>query len=159
MIKLVRVGWEQGNELFAIRKRAFQPLLERYQDYDTNPAAESWEKFQRYFLENSDNFLIQHAGISVGTLRVVRLADGVYRLSPLAVLPEYQGNGYAQQAVIEMEKLYPQAKTWCLDTIKQEPKLLYLYSKLGYRQTGEEEQIKDGMDLVFFEKKLSLRKR
>lgn len=154
MVKLVRAGQEHGKELFAIRKKAFQPLLERYQDFDTNPAAESWETFQSYYWENSDNFLIQLDGVSIGVLRVIKLSEDAYRLSSFGVLPEYQGNGYGQQAVQEMEKLYPQAKNWSLDTIKQEPKLLHFYKKLGYRQTGKEDQIKEGMDLVFFEKNI-----
>jgi len=154
VIHLQKVGAEHGKELFEMRKRAFLPLLERYQDYDTNPAAESWEKFQRFFLESSDNYLICLGELPVGALRVVRLAEGEYRLSPISVLPEYQGNGYAQQAVREMEKLYPQAKSWSLDTIKQEPKLIHFYEKLGYCQTGKEDRIKAGMDLVFLEKHL-----
>lgn len=156
MLQLVRAGREHGKELFEIRKKAFQPLLDRYQDFDTNPAAESWEEFQRFFWENSDNYLIRLGELSIGALRVVRLADGAYRLSTISVLPEYQGNGYAQQAIVEMEKLYPQAKSWNLDTIKQESKLIHLYEKMGYRQTGKEDRIKEGMDLVFLEKQISL---
>lgn len=126
--------------------------MKRHQDFDTNPAVESREKFQRYFLENSDNYLIRLGAISVGALRVVRLADGVCRLSPISVLPEYQGNGYAQQAMREMEALYPLAKSWRLDTIKQEAGLVHLYEKMGYRQTGKEKRIKEGMHLIFLEK-------
>ncbi len=155
MITLQKVGEERGKELFEMRKKAFLPLLERYRDYDTNPAAESWEKFQRFFWENSDNYLIRLGELSVGALRVVKQTDDTYRLSTISVLPEYQGNGYAQQAVKEAEKLYPQAKCWNLDTIKQEPKLIHFYEKLGYRQTGKEDHIKEGMDLVFFEKHLN----
>lgn len=88
----------------------------------------------------------------MGALRVVRLADGVCRLSPISVLLEYQGNGYAQQAMREMEALYPLAKSWRLDTIKQEAGLVHLYEKMGYRQTGKEKRIKEGMDLIFLEK-------
>ena len=67
-------------------------------------------------------------------------------------MPEYQGNGYAQQALSAIEALYPFAKSWNLDTIKQEPKLCHLYEKMGYRRTGKENTIKEGMTLVFYEK-------
>ena len=30
----------------------------------------------------------------------------------------------------------------------------HLYSKMGYQKTGEIEHIKDGMDIVFFEKQV-----
>ena len=51
-----------------------------------------------------------------------------------------------------MEALYPLAKSWRLDTIKQEAGLVHLYEKMGYRQTGKEKRIKEGMDLIFLEK-------
>lgn len=152
MIKLVKAGFEQGEKLFQMRRKAFLPILERYQDFDTNPAAESWEDFQRYFRENSDNYLIQLGEIPIGALRMVRLPKDSCRLSPIFILPEYQGKGYAQQALLKVETLYPQAKSWRLDTIKQEPKLLHLYEKLGYRRTGEEIPIKEGMTLVLYQK-------
>lgn len=152
MIKLVKVGPEQGEKLFQMRRKAFLPVLERYHDFDTNPASESWEDFQRYFRENSDNYFIQLGEIPVGVLRVVRLSEDSCRLSPISILPEYQGKGYAQQALLIVETLYPLAKSWSLDTIKQEPKLVHLYEKFGYRRTGEEIPIKEGMTLVVYQK-------
>ncbi len=152
MIKLVKIAFQNGKELYQMRIRAFQPLLDKYQDYETNPAAESFEKFQRYFSENSDCYFILAGEEKVGALRVVRQLENACKLSPILVLPEYQGNGYAQQALTAVEKLYPKAKRWSLDTIKQEPKLLHLYEKAGYRRTSKEETVKEGMTLVFFEK-------
>ena len=67
-------------------------------------------------------------------------------------LPEYQGLGYAQEAIRLVEAVYPNASRWRLDTIEQEAKLCHLYEKLGYQKTGQTKQIKDGMDLVFYEK-------
>jgi len=50
------------------------------------------------------------------------------------------------------ESLHKNAVNWELDTIKQETKLCYLYEKMGYRQTGKEVKIKDGMDIVSYRK-------
>ena len=50
------------------------------------------------------------------------------------------------------EKCYPKAKVWELDTILQEESLCRLYERLGYQRTGKTKRIKDGMDIVFFEK-------
>ena len=60
--------------------------------------------------------------------------------------------GYAQEAIREIEKLYPKAKKWTLDTIAQEEKLCYLYEKMGYRKTGDIHHVKEGMDIVDYEK-------
>lgn len=54
--------------------------------------------------------------------------------------------------MLEMEKLYPQAKTWELDTILQEESLCRLYEKRGYFRTGEYRRIQEGMDLVRYRK-------
>ena len=78
--------------------------------------------------------------------------ESTCHLSQMFILPHYQGNGYAQQAIKQIESLNPQAKHWILDTIKQEPKLCYLYEKMGYKQTGIVKNIKDGMDLVDYAK-------
>ena len=50
------------------------------------------------------------------------------------------------------------AKSWNLDTIKQEPKLCHLYEKMGYRRTEKKNTIKEGMTLVFYEKIKETRK-
>ena len=55
------------------------------------------------------------------------------------------------KAFAEIEKLHGE-DNWSLDTIMQEEGNIYLYEKVGYHQTGEIEHIKDGMDIVFFEK-------
>lgn len=49
--------------------------------------------------------------------------ENVYRIAPMFILPEYQGNGYAQQALTE------------------------------YVTTGKEEQIQENMTIVFYAKK------
>lgn len=90
----------------------------------------------------------------IGVVRVVRLSDRICRISPMFILPEYQNNGYAQQALSVVEKLYPNADEWQLDTIKEESKLCYLYEKCGYIPTGKEEIIKDGMTIVYYSKKV-----
>ena len=80
--------------------------------------------------------------------------DKIYVLVQILILPEYQNKGLAQQAIKKVESLYPDAEYWRLDTIAQEDKLCHLYSKMGYQKTGEIEHIKDGMDIVFFEKQM-----
>lgn len=54
--------------------------------------------------------------------------------------------------MLEMEILYPQAKTWELDTILQEESLCRLYEKRGHFRTGEYHRIQEGMDLVRYRK-------
>ena len=79
-----------------------------------------------------------------------------YVLAQILIIPEYQGLGYAQEAIRLVEAAYPNASRWSLDTIAQEEKLCHLYEKLGYRKTGKTEHVKDGMDIIFYEKVMDL---
>ncbi len=133
----------------------FKALLEKYEDYETNPGAESLEKIEwRFSFPNVKHYFIRLQYTDVGYIRIQKLNENTCRLSQMFILPEYQGKKYAQQAIAIAEKLYPEAKKWELDTIKQEQKLCYLYEKMGYKLTGQEKNIKDGMDLVSYEKRI-----
>ena len=66
--------------------------------------------------------------------------------------PDFQDQHLGQKAVLELENNYPNVVKWTLDTILQEEKLCHFYEKLGYVDTGIREKIKDGMDIVFYEK-------
>lgn len=134
--------------------QAFQPLLDKYQDYDTSPAAEPFERtVQRFNFDNVAYHLIMLKDEPIGAVRV-RWQGTTYVLVQILIKSRYQNKGYAQEAIRETEKLYPRAEKWVLDTIAQEEKLCYLYEKMGYRKTGDVHHIKDGMDIVDFEKRV-----
>ena len=135
-----------------MQAKAFLPILEKYQDRDTNPASEPQEKIAwRMEMDNSWYYFIMAGDIKIGVVRI-REKGGWYGFSPIFILPEHQGKGYGQQAILAAEALYPEARRWSLSTIKQEEKLLRFYSKMGYRLTGEEWTVNDRMTLVAFEK-------
>lgn len=140
--------------LHRILVKAFIPLLKKYRDYNSSPASESLDEVVRRFRQRyTAYYFICLDGAEVGVLRVCDFGEQC-RLSPIGILPEYQGKGIAQQALACMEELYPDARLWTLDTILQEEKLCYLYEKLGYRRTGKYERLKEDMDLVFYEKEV-----
>ena len=152
MISLRKATYEECPLLHSIQVKSFIGLLQKYQDFESSPAAESLDKIQQRFRQPyTDYYLIRSGDQVVGMLRVCNFGLNC-RLSPICILPEFQGRGLAQESVHVMEKLYPEAITWQLDTIAQEEKLCYLYEKLGYRKTGKIEHVKEGMDLVFYEK-------
>lgn len=132
---------------------AFSELLTKYQDYDMSPAAEPVEKVMARFEQPwTTYFFIEAEGTNVGAVRVVDKKDGSRkRISPLWIMKEYRGRGYAQEAIKAVEAIYGQ-DNWCLDTILQEEGNLHLYEKMGYIRTGKTEKINDRMDIVFFEK-------
>ena len=74
------------------------------------------------------------------------------RVSALGVYPQYQGQGIASEALLEIEKIHSDIKNWYLDTILQEEGNCHLYEKIGYKRTGKIEEINEKMTLVFYEK-------
>ena len=69
------------------------------------------------------------------------------RISPLWIMPEYRGKGYAQAAIAAVERVHG-SENWSLDTILQEKGNLHLYEKMGYHRTGKQEKINSRMDIV-----------
>ena len=153
-IQLRKASIEDCGQIHQMQIASFRALLEKYRDVEINPGAEPLsrvvERMQQPF---TDYYFILLNGTQIGVIRVVRRSDDICRVSPIFVLPEFQGRGCAQQAMLQAEALYPHTTVWQLDTILQEEKLCYLYEKLGYRKTGETETIQPGMDIVFYEKR------
>lgn len=152
MICLKKAAEQDLLELHRIQLASFRALLDKYQDHRTNPGAESYQRIvERFQEETTDYYLICHDDQNIGMIRICDFGV-LCRISPTCILPEHQGHGYAQQAILLAETLYPNAEKWTLDTIRQEKKLCYLYEKLGYVPTGKQETIQPGMDIVFYEK-------
>lgn len=152
-ITLRKAQPEDCKKIHEMQVVSFRALLDKYKDYNTNPAAESIEIIEsKMAQEFTDYYLVCLNDEIIGAIRIVRLGDDAYRISPMFILPEYQNKGYAQEAILLVESLYPQSKHWELDTIKQETKLCHLYEKMGYIPTGKEEPIQDNMTIVFYAK-------
>ena len=152
-VELKPITREDVETVWKMQVEAFSELLKKYQDYDMSPATESLEKIMSKFEQPwTTYYFIISNNEKVGAIRIVDKKDGSRkRISPIWIMPEHRGKGYAQQAMLEAERIYGSTH-WCLDTILQEKGNLYLYEKLGYHQTGKIEHINDRMDIVFYEK-------
>lgn len=140
-------------EIWKMQVEAFKSLLEKYQDYDMSPATESYENLLNKFKQPWTKYLfIVRNGEKIGAVRVIDKEDGSRkRISPIWIMPLHRNQGLAQLAIKELERLYG-SSYWELDTILQEQCNIYLYEKLGYKRIDKIEHIKDGMDIVFFQK-------
>ena len=144
---------DEVQKIWEMQIEAFRELLEKYQDYDLSPGAEPVDKvIARFEQPWTKYFFIEAEGADIGVIRVIDMNDGSRkRISPLWIMKEYRGRGYAQDAILAVEELYG-AANWSLDTILQEKGNCHLYEKMGYHQTGRMEHINDRMDIVFYEK-------
>lgn len=152
-VVLRKAGKDDVETVWKMQTEAFRELYEKYQDKDTSPATEPLEKVKaRFNMVGSYYYFIENGCDTVGVIRIVDTKDGSRkRISPLWIMKEYRGKGYAQQAIIEAERMYG-PDNWSLDTILQEEGNCYLYEKMGYKRTSGVEKINDRMDIVFYEK-------
>ena len=152
-LELVKITREDLETVWKMQIDAFSELLNTYQDYDMSPGAEPVDKIiARFEMPGSFYYFIMADGEKVGVIRVVDKNDGSRkRISPLWIMKEFRGRGYAQAAITAVEEIYGK-DNWSLDTILQEKGNCHLYEKMGYHRVGETEHINDRMDIVFYEK-------
>lgn len=152
-IELLKATEFDIKEIWEMQVEAFKSLLEKYQDYDMSPAIESYENvLNKYKQPWTSYYFITRNNEKVGAVRVIDNKDGSRkRIAPIWIMPAFRNQGLAQLAMREVEKIYG-SQHWQLDTILQEQGNIYLYEKLGYKRRGEIENIKDGMDIVYFHK-------
>lgn len=154
-VELLRANIDDAKELHAMQIKAFKELLEKYQDLDTNPGNESVEKVEARLKQDFTFYYFICVGQQkVGAVRIVdkKEVGKTKRISPIFILPEFQGKGIAQKAIRLCEEKHRNGN-WELDTILQEPKNCHLYEKMGYRQTGKTKAINEKLTLTFYEKK------
>lgn len=154
-VKLLSANIDDAKEIHAMQVEAFRKLLEKYQDFDTNPGNESVEKVEARLKQDFTFYYFICIGQQkAGAIRIVdkKEAGKNKRISPVFVLPEFQGKGIAQKAIRLCEEVHGNGN-WELDTILQEPGNCHLYEKMGYRQTGKTEVINEKLTLVFYEKR------
>ncbi len=140
--------------VFEIQQAAYKPLFEKYHDVSTSPYMESKETvLHKYMRAGTKGYIFIKNGIPVGAARIAlfpEIKSG--KVSALAVHPRYQGQGIAQKALLEIEKMHDNVERWILDTILQEAGNCHLYEKIGYKRTGLPEEINKNMTLVSYEK-------
>ena len=139
-----------------IQVEAFLPLLKKYKDYNTNPASEQIEKVETRLNDSHSNFYKIHVNNDiVGAIRIIQKENSNdWWISPMFILPSYQGKGIGQKVIFLVEEMTPEATSWNLATILEEKRNCYLYEKLGYEKTGEYKKINDTTTLVFYKKHL-----
>lgn len=153
-IKLIKAEFGDLKTILQMQKEAFADLYEKYQDTETSPATEEYKDILfRFNQPETTYYFITANDERVGVIRIVDHRDEVTRkrISPIFIMKEYRGKGYAQQAIREAERIHGE-QHWKLDTILQEKGNCCLYEKMGYHQTGKTEKINDRMTIVFYER-------
>ncbi|MCR4617092.1 MAG: GNAT family N-acetyltransferase [Lachnospiraceae bacterium] len=157
-VKLEEVPISEIEQLYKLQVESFMPLYEKYHD-DGSPAIEPLDKVKaragiptrKYYFILRDGARI--GGINVGT-KAAENDDSVYYISPIFIVPAHQNRGVGYAVIKKIFEMCPEAKTWKLDTIKEEAGNCHFYEKCGFVRTGEEHVINDKMTLVDYELKV-----
>ncbi|HDR4424062.1 TPA: GNAT family N-acetyltransferase, partial [Bacillus cereus] len=107
--------------LFQMQLDSFNPLLNKYKDYNTNPANESIEKTIIRINNPSNNYykMIIDSNL-VGAICISKELPNKFWISPMFIHPSYQGKGIAQKVLILIEEMFPKARSFELATILEE---------------------------------------
>lgn len=152
-MNILKIDESYATDVKRIIREAYLPLLEKYHDEEENPANKTIENIQFDLKRNnSDAYLLMLDQMPIGYVRVGQRAKGEFSIADLAILPQYQGNGYAQFFLKEIEKMYSMAEKWSLVTIKEEAKDCHLYEKLGYVQKRILQEVNKDMHFVLYVK-------
>ncbi|WP_020060823.1 GNAT family N-acetyltransferase [Bacillus sp. 123MFChir2] len=146
--------------IYAMQVEAFLPVLETYKDYNTNPANEKLDRvITRIDNPHGRFYKIIYNKDIVGAVSIAwKEGTNEFWISPMFILPKYQGNGIAQKVILLLEELFPQATSWKLATILEEKRNCYLYEKMGFVQTSVRKRLNDCTTLVYYKKPLPLTK-
>lgn len=150
-VELIRISVDDAKKLWTMQVKAFQKLLDKYQDFETNPANETEEEIKTKLLQKYTFFYyICENNDIVGAIRVIDKKNGNRkRVSPVFIMEKFRNKGIAQKVFYEIERIHGN-DNWELDTIFQEKGNCYLYEKLGYIRIGEIKKISDKMDIVHY---------
>lgn len=154
-ISLRKAEVDDAEEMWQLQKEVFRPLYEKYQDHETSPTTQTFERFLTRF-QQGDYYKILVEGKLAGGVLITEKAPGDFLLHIINILGNYQNKGIAQQVMNRLELMYPQANSWGLDTIFSERRNCYLYEKMGFLQSGELREINEELTLVTYRKTTGL---
>lgn len=165
-IRLILATENDAELLHRLQVEAFTPLYEKYHDEETSPAKESLDTVRWKITDRSksDFYIIEFENQPVGGIRVRshnggEIIEGIRWISPIFVIPKFQGKSIAQKVIQKVFELYSDTLTWKLDTIKQEPGNCHLYEKCGFVRIGEDTVVNEQMTLVEYEKSCVITRR
>ncbi len=152
-ITLEKATESDASVLFQMQIDSFSPLLNKYKDYETNPANESIEKTILRINNPSSNYYKMIIDSNLVGAICISKKEIPYKfwISPMFIHPNYQGKGIAQQVLILIEEMFPEARSFELATILEE-RNCFLYEKMGYKRTEVTKKLNDKTTLIYYKK-------
>lgn|SRR5699024_2260362 len=152
-MKIIEMKIDHAPIALDLIKRSFQPLLEKYNDHEQNPATKSLEcLIAEMNHPTSDTYLFKKEDNYIGYVRVNKREENEYSINDFCIDPDHQGKGYAQFFLKEIEEKFQDVNVWSLVTILEETKLCHLYEKMGYIRKNVIKEVNLHMHFVLYKK-------
>lgn len=147
-IDIVRAGPADANALLAVFDASF---LADFQKYGECPGYGRSMESMLQSIEECFVYKIRLEGETIGAISVREQSEGCYYLGALCVVPAFQGKGIGQQAMAFLDREFPQAVHWALETPADKTENHSFYQKHGYKITKE--YLDGKVKICYFERK------
>lgn len=141
---------EDLDELLYIQKLSFKEDLEKYKDYETNPACETYEKLLDN-IKKFHHFTILENDEIIGAMDI-RGNDDRMHIDKIFISPNIQNSGIGTKSMNYLESIFPDVKLWTLYTPHLSFRNHHFYEKFNYKKI-KEVQINSNLILFKYEKR------
>lgn len=142
---------EDIETLLLLQKAAFQEDLEKYEDFESNPACETYDKLAEN-IRKYQHFTILEKKTIIGAIDV-RGNDERMHIDKVFISTSNQSKGIGTAAIQFVESQFPNTKLWTLYTPHLSFRNHYFYEKFGYQKT-KEVQLTQKLILFKYEKRI-----
>lgn len=136
-------------DILDVQKKAFVQQAEIYQLCSIAPMTQTLDEI----IEECKIKTVLKAEINGKIIGAIRgnMDNENCHLNKLVVLPEYQGRGFGKLLLLEIEKYFPKAAKFVLETGSRSINNIELYKKYGY-EIIDRRTIHNGIEAVIMEK-------
>lgn len=127
--------------------------LSFYSDYVKYGECPGYHRTEENMLNSIQNYYVYKIIADdkiVGAISVQNEKEDFYYLGALCVIPEYANKGIGKKAMAFLDKEFPNAKHWALETPSDKAENHYFYKKFGYKVTKE--YMDGNVQISFFER-------
>jgi ribosomal protein S18 acetylase RimI-like enzyme len=130
---------------------AYQSEAQLLNNYEIPPLLETLEEVEQEYHCGIILKMTTESGLIIGSVRGYT-KENTLHIGKLIVHPDYQGQGFGTQLLLDMEKICPQ-KRFELFTSNKSLRNIKLYERLGYK-TFKEQIVSQGLKFIYLEKYL-----
>jgi ribosomal protein S18 acetylase RimI-like enzyme len=149
-ITITKATAKDAEEILRLQKLAYISEAEIISDYTIPPLVQTLEETLADYRTNTVLKAVIDGKI-VGSVRGELKEDGSVYIGKLMVNPDIQNQGLGTRLMNALETEFPGVKKFWLFTGQHSVRNLYLYHKLGYKDTGAE-RVNDKLSIVHLEK-------